>query len=151
MSSAESKLTSAAKTLLSPLRTLASSMSGSNVAEFPRPQSIIPTVDDTFRGDVGALDLPPRLLMGATASNPYPRVLQVSESLITHQYEWIESAGNVLMVFNQAMVSNVAGTFDGSLVKTIGEIQSMLKYVFQTRNSLTLALSGSGTFALEVR
>jgi len=65
-----------------------------------------------------------RLLMGPGPCNIHPRVLQ-------------------------AMAETVQGHLDPEVVDALVDISDMLRIVFQTRNELTLAVSGTGSAAME--
>ena len=49
----------------------------------------------------------------------------------------------------QAMATPLLGHLDPDFLAVLGDIQTMLKTVFQTKNDLTLAVSGTGTAAME--
>ncbi len=49
----------------------------------------------------------------------------------------------------QAMATPLLGHLDPDFLSTLAEIQLMLRAVFQTKNELTLAISGTGTAAME--
>jgi alanine-glyoxylate transaminase / serine-glyoxylate transaminase / serine-pyruvate transaminase len=70
------------------------------------------------------LSMPDRLLLGPGPSNTHPAVLQ-------------------------AMNTPPVGHLDPSFLTLMDEIQSLLRYVWQTDNSLTIAVSGTGTAAME--
>jgi alanine-glyoxylate transaminase / serine-glyoxylate transaminase / serine-pyruvate transaminase len=70
------------------------------------------------------LSMPDRLLLGPGPSNTHPTVLQ-------------------------AMNIPPVGHLDPSFLTLMDEIQSLLRYVWQTDNSLTIAVSGTGTAAME--
>jgi alanine-glyoxylate transaminase / serine-glyoxylate transaminase / serine-pyruvate transaminase len=70
------------------------------------------------------LALPERLLLGPGPSNANPAVLE-------------------------AMKTSPLGHLDPSFLGLMDEIQAMLRYVWQTRNTLTIAVSGTGTAAME--
>jgi alanine-glyoxylate transaminase/serine-glyoxylate transaminase/serine-pyruvate transaminase len=70
------------------------------------------------------LDPSPRLLLGPGPSMVPPRVLR-------------------------AMATPLVGHLDPDFVAILGDIQNLLRQVFQTRNRLTLAVSGTGTAAME--
>src|SRR5215831_7290959 len=73
---------------------------------------------------VGQLAPPPRILMGPGPSDVHPRVLQ-------------------------AMSTPLVGHLDPEFIKVMNEMQQMLRYVFQTQNKLTLAVSGTGSAGME--
>jgi alanine-glyoxylate transaminase / serine-glyoxylate transaminase / serine-pyruvate transaminase len=70
------------------------------------------------------LTLPNRLLLGPGPSNAHPTVLQ-------------------------AMSMNPLGHLDPEFLRVMDEIRSMLRYVWQTENAMTIAVSGTGSAAME--
>jgi alanine-glyoxylate transaminase / serine-glyoxylate transaminase / serine-pyruvate transaminase len=70
------------------------------------------------------LNLPNRLLLGPGPSNAHPTVLQ-------------------------AMGMNPVGHLDPEFLRVMDEIRSMLRYVWQTENAMTIAVSGTGSAAME--
>ncbi len=70
------------------------------------------------------LSMPDRLLLGPGPSNANPVVLH-------------------------AMSANPVGHLDPAFLVLMDEIQSLLRYVWQTQNPLTIAVSGTGTAAME--
>ena len=70
------------------------------------------------------LQIPDRLLLGPGPSNAHPAVLQ-------------------------AMNTSPVGHLDPAFLALMDEIQTLLRYVWQTQNSLTIAVSGTGTAAME--
>ena len=68
--------------------------------------------------------VPPRILLGPGPSNASPRVLQ-------------------------AMMSPVIGYLDPDFMLIMDEISALLRRVFQTDESLTMALSGTGSAGME--
>jgi alanine-glyoxylate transaminase/serine-glyoxylate transaminase/serine-pyruvate transaminase len=66
----------------------------------------------------------PRMLMGPGPSDVHPRVLQ-------------------------AMAHPTIGHLDGQFLEILNDIRQMLQAVFQTRNELTLAVSGTGSAGME--
>ena len=76
------------------------------------------------RPDVGELDPPDRLLMGPGPSEVHPRV-------------------------RRAMATPLVGHLDPGFLEVMDDIQSLLRYVFRTDNELTLAVSGTGSAAME--
>ncbi len=72
----------------------------------------------------GELSPPERLLMGPGPANVEPRVLR-------------------------AMALPVVGYFDPFLFEVMEEIKELLRYVFRTRNELTLPVSGTGSAGME--
>jgi alanine-glyoxylate transaminase / serine-glyoxylate transaminase / serine-pyruvate transaminase len=74
--------------------------------------------------DYVSLAAPGRILLGPGPSMAHPRVLE-------------------------AMGQPLVGHLDPYFLKVMDQVQEMLRYVFQTRNPLTLAVSGTGTAAME--
>src|SRR5206468_6721237 len=72
----------------------------------------------------GALSPSPRLLLGPGPSDVHPRVLA-------------------------AMGMPVLGHLDPEFLAVMDEIQDLLRYVFQTTNRMTLAISGTGMAGME--
>ncbi len=72
----------------------------------------------------GELNPPTRLLLGPGPSNVDPRVLR-------------------------AMAAPVIGHLDPEFLKVMDETKSLLQYVFQTENYLTLPVSGTGSAGME--
>jgi alanine-glyoxylate transaminase/serine-glyoxylate transaminase/serine-pyruvate transaminase len=72
----------------------------------------------------GQLSLSPRLLLGPGPSDAHPRVLSV-------------------------MATPLLGHLDPQFLQVMDDIQGMLRQTFQTRNPLTLAVSGTGMAGLE--
>lgn len=70
------------------------------------------------------LNTPERILLGPGPSMVYPRVLR-------------------------AMAHPLVGHLDPEFIELMKEVQSMLRYVFQTGNELTLPISGTGSAAME--
>ncbi len=81
------------------------------------------SIKETQRLELAALEIPTRLLLGLT-SNANPIVLQ-------------------------AMNTSPVGHLDPAFLTLMDEIQSLLRYVWQTENPLTIAVSGTGTAAME--
>lgn len=82
------------------------------------------SINDSQRLQLPPLEIPTRLLLGPGPSNVHPTVLQ-------------------------AMNTSLVGHLDPAFLKLMDEIQSLLRYVWQTENSLTIAVSGTGTAAME--
>ena len=76
------------------------------------------------RPAVGELDPPDRLLMGPGPSEVHPRV-------------------------RRAMATPLVGHLDPGFLEVMDDIQALLRYVFRTDNELTLAVSGTGSAAME--
>ena len=73
-----------------------------------------------FRG----IDTPTRILLGPGPGMPHPRVIQ-------------------------ALSAPTLGHLDPELLRIFAEEQELLRYVFQTQNEWTFALSGTGTSGME--
>lgn len=82
------------------------------------------SINDSQRLQLAPLAMPNRLLLGPGPSNAHPDVLQ-------------------------AMNKPPVGHLDPTFLALMDEIQSLLRYVWQSENSLTLAVSGTGTAAME--
>ncbi len=74
--------------------------------------------------DLNPLQMPHRLLLGPGPSNAHPAILE-------------------------AMNTPPVGHLDPAFLKLMDEIQSLLRYVWQTDNPMTIAVSGTGTAAME--
>ncbi|MCL6752306.1 alanine--glyoxylate aminotransferase family protein [Nostoc sp. CCCryo 231-06] len=82
------------------------------------------SINDSGRLQLTPLEMPSRLLLGPGPSNAHPTVLQ-------------------------AMNTSPVGHLDPAFLALMDEIQSLLRYVWQTENPLTIAVSGTGTAAME--
>jgi len=82
------------------------------------------SIQDKHRIITQQLSMPRRLLLGPGPSNVNPRVLSV---------------------IGQPQV----GHLDPSFLELMDEIQELLRYAWQTDNALTIAVSGTGTAAME--
>ncbi|MBD2532426.1 alanine--glyoxylate aminotransferase family protein [Nostoc flagelliforme FACHB-838] len=82
------------------------------------------SINDSGRLQLTPLEIPSRLLLGPGPSNAHPTVLQ-------------------------AINTSPVGHLDPAFLALMDEIQSLLRYVWQTENSLTIAVSGTGTAAME--
>ena len=81
-------------------------------------------VSDKHRTPTRDLDTPPRLLLGPGPSNAHPRVLR-------------------------ALSNRQVGHLDPTFIELMNEVQSLLKYVWQTDNPVTIPVSGTGSAAME--
>jgi alanine-glyoxylate transaminase/serine-glyoxylate transaminase/serine-pyruvate transaminase len=81
-------------------------------------------INNTTRLQLAPLEIPTRLLLGPGPSNAHPAVLQ-------------------------AMNTPPVGHLDPAFLGLMDEIQMLLRYVWQTENPLTIAVSGTGTAAME--
>ncbi|MCX7594812.1 MAG: alanine--glyoxylate aminotransferase family protein, partial [Fischerella sp.] len=82
------------------------------------------SINHNQRSQLELLSIPERLLLGPGPSNAHPAVLQ-------------------------AMNTPPVGHLDPAFLALMDEIQSLLRYVWQTENPLTIAISGTGTAAME--
>ncbi|MGH1396864.1 MAG: alanine--glyoxylate aminotransferase family protein [Trichormus sp.] len=82
------------------------------------------TINENQRLQLQPLEIPSRLLLGPGPSNAHPAVLQ-------------------------AMSTSPVGHLDPAFLALMDEIQSLLRYVWQTENPLTIAVSGTGSAAME--
>ncbi len=82
------------------------------------------SVRENQRLQLQPLSIPSRLLLGPGPSNAHPAVLQ-------------------------AMNTPPVGHLDPTFFTVMDEIQSLLRYVWQTENPFTIAVSGTGTSAME--
>nr|WP_290225159.1 alanine--glyoxylate aminotransferase family protein [Trichocoleus desertorum] len=82
------------------------------------------SINDAQRLQLAPLAAPTRLLLGPGPSNAHPDVLA-------------------------AMSQTPVGHLDPTFLQLMDEIQSQLRYVWQTENQLTIAVSGTGTAAME--
>ncbi len=82
------------------------------------------SINENLRVEVGQLDMPPRLLLGPGPSNAHPRVLQ-------------------------AISMRQVGHLDPSFIKVMDEVQDLLRYAWQMADGFTLAISGTGSAAME--
>lgn len=70
------------------------------------------------------LNIPSRTLMGPGPSEVHPRVLQ-------------------------AMATPMIGHMDQNFMNVMDEVMQMMRYVFETKNELTVAMSGTGSSGME--
>jgi alanine-glyoxylate transaminase / serine-glyoxylate transaminase / serine-pyruvate transaminase len=82
------------------------------------------SVNTADKPQLAPLQMPDRLLLGPGPSNAHPTVLQ-------------------------AMSTRPVGHLDPTFLALMDEIQALLRYVWQTENELTIAISGTGTAAME--
>ncbi|WP_066381099.1 MULTISPECIES: alanine--glyoxylate aminotransferase family protein [unclassified Anabaena] len=82
------------------------------------------SINDNQRLQLQPLDIPTRLLLGPGPCNAHPDVLQ-------------------------AMNTAPVGHLDPAFLALMDEIQSLLRYVWQTDNPHTIAVSGTGSAAME--
>ncbi len=73
---------------------------------------------------IGELKPPYRILLGPGPSNVHPRVYK-------------------------ALSTPIVGHLDPEFLKIMNEIQELLRYVFQTKNQFTIAVSGTGSAGME--
>ncbi len=84
----------------------------------------LPPVTDFHRIHPPQLDPPPRLLLGPGPSNAHPRVLQ-------------------------ALGMRQVGHLDPYFLQIMEEIKELLRYAWQTGNTFTIPVSGTGSAAME--
>lgn len=82
------------------------------------------SINNNHRLSLKPLEIPTRLLLGPGPSNAHPAVLE-------------------------AMNTSPVGHLDPAFLGLMDEIQTLLRYVWQTENPLTIAVSGTGTAAME--
>ena len=82
------------------------------------------SIDNTQKLQLSPLDTPSRLLLGPGPSNAHPTVLK-------------------------AMNTAPVGHLDPAFLTLMDEIQSLLRYTWQTNNPMTIAVSGTGSAAME--
>ena len=82
------------------------------------------TLKDHNRKIPAQLDIPPRLLLGPGPANSHPRVLA-------------------------ALSQQPLGYLDPHYLNLMDEIQTLLRYAWQTDNELTISVSGTGSAAME--
>ncbi|WP_017743750.1 aminotransferase class V-fold PLP-dependent enzyme [Scytonema hofmannii] len=82
------------------------------------------SINNNQRLQLAPLAVPSRLLLGPGPSNAHPTVLE-------------------------AMNTSPLGHLDPAFLGLMDEIQSLLRYTWQTENPLTIAVSGTGTAAME--
>ncbi len=82
------------------------------------------SINNSQKLQLKPLEMPQRLLLGPGPSNAHPAILQ-------------------------AMNTPLVGHLDPTFLTLMDEIQSLLRYVWQTENPLTIAVSGTGTAAME--
>ena len=81
-------------------------------------------INDKHRIQPAQLDMPPRLLLGPGPANAHPRVLQ-------------------------ALSASPVGYLDPRFLELMGEVQTLLRYAWQTDNAMTFSVSGTGSAAME--
>lgn len=85
---------------------------------------VSPTINDKNRIIPPELNVPPRLLLGPGPSNANPRVLQ-------------------------ALAMSPVGHLDPYFLHLMDEVQTLLRYAWQTENPMTIPMSGTGSAAME--
>ncbi|WP_320674465.1 alanine--glyoxylate aminotransferase family protein [Prochlorococcus sp. MIT 1341] len=83
-----------------------------------------PKIDRSHKKDFKPISVPERLLLGPGPSNSHPDVLR-------------------------AIAQPPIGHLDPYYIDLMGEVQDLLRYVWQTDNRLTLPMSGTGSSAME--
>ena len=81
-------------------------------------------VDPSHRLSLAPIATPERLLLGPGPSNAHPTVLQ-------------------------ALSRSPIGHLDPLYIELMGEVQELLRYIWQTDNRLTIPMSGTGSAAME--
>jgi alanine-glyoxylate transaminase/serine-glyoxylate transaminase/serine-pyruvate transaminase len=84
----------------------------------------VPPINTAHRVGLQPIATPSRLLLGPGPSNAHPTVLQ-------------------------ALSRTPIGHLDPLYVELMGEVQELLRYVWQTDNRLTIPMSGTGSAAME--
>lgn len=82
------------------------------------------SISDRDRLQLSGLDMPPRLLLGPGPSNADPRVLAT-------------------------LGMRQVGHLDPRFINLMNEVQTLLRYAWQTQNPLTIPVSGTGSAAME--
>ena len=88
------------------------------------PLPVLPPLSNAHRTRLEPIATPDRLLLGPGPSNAHPQVLQ-------------------------ALARMPIGHLDPLYVELMGEVQELLRYVWQTDNRLTIPMSGTGSAAME--
>ena len=86
--------------------------------------STLPKVDNTHLQSISKTEVPERLLLGPGPSNSHPNVVA-------------------------AMNYQPIGHLDPAYLDLMDEVQSLLRYAWQTSNPMTLPVSGTGSAAME--
>ncbi len=81
-------------------------------------------ISDRYRLKTNQLDMPPRILLGPGPANVHPRVLG-------------------------ALSVPPVGHLDPTFLELMDELCSLLRYAWQTENKMTIAVSGTGSAAME--
>jgi alanine-glyoxylate transaminase/serine-glyoxylate transaminase/serine-pyruvate transaminase len=89
-----------------------------------RPAAAPPAAEPWDANAIPEINIPPRYLMGAGPSASYPAALR-------------------------AMGANTLGHLDPQFIEIMNNVGIMLRAVFQTKNDLTGAVSGTGTAGME--
>ena len=84
----------------------------------------MPTIDNTQLHSVSKTEVPERLLLGPGPSNSHPSVVA-------------------------AMNYQPIGHLDPAYLALMDEVQSLMRYAWQTSNQMTLPVSGTGSAAME--
>lgn len=83
-----------------------------------------PAIHTHHQRTLPQIDVPPRVLLGPGPSNAHPRVMQ-------------------------AMGMPTLSHLDPAFIPLMNDVQELLRYAWQTDNEYTLAISGTGTAAME--
>ena len=85
---------------------------------------VFPQIKSTFGNAIDPISVPERLLLGPGPSNSNPKVLE-------------------------ALALQPVGHLDPYYISLMAEVQDLLRYSWQTKNRLTLPMSGTGSAAME--
>ena len=83
-----------------------------------------PSIKDNNRVSLTDIDMPPTLLLGPGPSNAHPSILQ-------------------------ALGMPPVGHLDPRFIALMNEVQTLLRYAWQTDNPMTIPMSGTGSAAME--
>ena len=90
----------------------------------PKPITAKIPISDRYRLKTTQLDMPPRILLGPGPANVHPRVLG-------------------------ALSVPPVGHLDPTFLELMDELCNLLRYAWQTENKMTIAVSGTGSAAME--
>ena len=90
----------------------------------PTPINSKIPISDRYRIKTNQLDMPPRILLGPGPANVHPRVLG-------------------------ALSVPPVGHLDPTFLELMDELCNLLRYAWQTENKMTIAVSGTGSAAME--
>ncbi len=89
-----------------------------------KPRVVNPPISDRHKIRTSQLDMPPRILLGPGPANVHPRVLG-------------------------ALSVPPVGHLDPTFLELMDELCNLLRYAWQTENKMTIAVSGTGSAAME--